>query len=66
MRERPSRRSDDLLVVTVQFWREEHLLEHPEHAGTVFAVEIQAAELADLLEDLVAVLDQGEGLSAVT
>jgi hypothetical protein len=46
------------LEITWQFWREEHLLRHPEHAGTVFAVEVGAAELARILEGLVAVLDR--------
>jgi hypothetical protein len=49
----------DHLVITLQFWREEHLLKHPEHAETVFAVEIQAAEFAGILKDLAAVLDHG-------
>jgi hypothetical protein len=37
------------LVVTVEFWREEHLRCHPERAGTVFAAEIMAEELAGAL-----------------
>jgi hypothetical protein len=51
-------RDGDRLEVTWQFWREEHLLRHPEHAGTVFTLGIGTAELAGLLEDLVAVLDR--------
>jgi hypothetical protein len=58
-------RDGDQLVITVQFWREEHLLKHPEHVGTVFAVEIQAAEFAGILEDLAAVLDRGQGVPAI-
>jgi hypothetical protein len=52
-------RDGDHLEITWQFWREGHLLKHPEHAGTVFTLEIQAAELAGLLEDLVAALGRG-------
>jgi hypothetical protein len=52
-------RDGDHLVITLQFWRERYLLERPEHVGTVFAVEIQAAEFAGILEDLVAILDHG-------
>lgn len=51
-------RDGERLEITWQFWREEHLLRHPEHAGTVFTLEIGAAELAGLLEGLVAVLDR--------
>lgn len=58
-------RDGDHLVITLQFWRERHLAKHPEHAGTVFAVEIQAAQFAGILEDLVAVLDHGEGLPVI-
>ena len=50
-------RDGEHLEITWQFWREEHLLRHPEHVGTVFTLEIRATELAGLLEDLVAVLD---------
>jgi hypothetical protein len=45
------------LLITLQFWREEHLLKHPEQAGEVFGVEIPAAEFVGILEDIVAVLD---------
>jgi hypothetical protein len=51
-------RDGERLEMTWQFWREDHLLSHPEHAGTVFTLEVGAAELAGLLEDLVAVLDR--------
>jgi hypothetical protein len=51
-------RDGEHLEITWQFWREEHLLRHPEHVGVVFTLEIGAAELAALLEDLVAVLDR--------
>ena len=59
-------RDGDHLVITLQFWREEHLLKHPEHVGTVFAVEIRAAPLAGILEELVAVLDHREGLPVIS
>ncbi|WP_329134185.1 hypothetical protein OG552_18175 [Streptomyces sp. NBC_01476] len=58
-------RDGDQLVITVQFWRDEHLRNHPEHAGTVFAVEIEAAEFAGILEDLVIVLDPGKRPPAI-
>ncbi|MBC7301866.1 MAG: hypothetical protein H5T78_13020 [Nocardia sp.] len=45
-------RDGDHLVITFQFWREAHLLDHPEHAGQVFKVEIEPAELAEILESL--------------
>jgi hypothetical protein len=48
------------LVMTVGFWREEHLRHHPEHAGTVFAAEIEAEELADILQGAVAALDRAQ------
>lgn len=53
-------RDGDCLVITLQFWREEHLIKHPEHAGKVFVVEIPTAEFVGILEDLVAVLDGGQ------
>jgi hypothetical protein len=59
-------REGDRLEVTWQFWREEHLLKHPEHAGTIFTLEIHAAELAGLLEDLVAELGRGGEPPAAT
>jgi hypothetical protein len=59
-------RDRDNMVITWQFWREEHLHEHPGHAETVFALEIQAVELAGLLEDLVAALGRDSEPPAVT
>lgn len=47
-------RDEDNLVITVEFWREAHLLKHPEHAGTVFVAELPAAELAVILEEVAA------------
>lgn len=50
-------RDADGLVLTLQFWREEHLIKHPEHAGEVFVAGIPTAEFVGILEDLVTVLD---------
>ncbi|MGW7611237.1 hypothetical protein ACWGKW_29025 [Streptomyces sp. NPDC054766] len=50
------------LVLTLQFWREEHLIKNPEHAGEVFVVEIPTVEFVGILENLVAVLDGGRQL----
>lgn len=58
-------RNGDRLVITLQFWREEHLLKHPEHAGEVFVMEIPTAEFVGILEDLVAVLDGGQNQQAL-
>ncbi|MFF2086816.1 hypothetical protein ACFVVM_23835 [Nocardia sp. NPDC058176] len=49
-------RDGDHMVITLQFWRAAHLLDHPEHVGRVFEVEIESAELADILEGLAAAL----------
>ena len=54
-------REGDRLVITAQFWREEHLLKHVEQAGRVFVVETRVSEFAGILEDLVAVLDRAGG-----
>jgi hypothetical protein len=43
-------------VITVEFWREEHLRRHPEHIGAVFVAEIEAEELGGILRDAAAVL----------
>lgn len=50
-------REEDRLVITLEFWREEHLLSHPEDAGAVFVVEIPAEELIGILEGVTAALD---------
>ena len=55
--EAPAR--DVVSVLTLQFWREEHVLKRPEHGGAVFVVKIQAAEFVGILDDLVAILDRG-------
>ncbi|MFC9898433.1 hypothetical protein ACFVMC_32485 [Nocardia sp. NPDC127579] len=40
------------LVITVQFRRAAHLLDHPDHVGRVFEVEIEPAEFVGILESL--------------
>ncbi|RKE23467.1 hypothetical protein [Streptomyces sp. TLI_171] len=49
-------RERDRLVITLEFWREEHLVNHPEDAGAVFVVEIPAQEFAAILEGIAAAL----------
>ncbi|MFC6010401.1 hypothetical protein [Nocardia lasii] len=48
----------DQLVVTWQFWREAHFLEHPEHEGRVFEVAIETAEFVEILDSLDSALRQ--------
>ncbi|TYB68460.1 hypothetical protein FXF51_11485 [Nonomuraea sp. PA05] len=55
-------RDEDRMVITTEFWRERHLLTHPEHAGTVFAAELPTAEFMAILEETVAALGDGEGV----
>lgn len=50
-------RNGDNLILTFEFWRKEHLLAHPAHAGHVFVVEVPAAEFMTILDGLVAALD---------
>ena len=50
-------RDGDSLMITFQFRREEHLLQHPEHAREVFVIEIPTAEFVEILENLAAELD---------
>jgi hypothetical protein len=45
-------------VITVEFCRKEHLRRHPEHIGAVFVAEIEAGELAGILQNAVAALDR--------
>ncbi|GAA4227533.1 hypothetical protein GCM10022254_15440 [Actinomadura meridiana] len=52
-------RDGDSLVLTFEFWREEHLRKHPEHAGTVLVAVLSVDEFAGILDQLVAVLGQG-------
>ncbi|MGW1269163.1 hypothetical protein [Streptomyces sp. NPDC002491] len=54
-------REEDLLVITLEFWRQEHLLDHPEDAGEVFVAEIAMDEFLGILDGVVAVLDIGQG-----
>ncbi|MFI9777370.1 hypothetical protein ACIHCV_22080 [Streptomyces sp. NPDC051956] len=50
-------RQQDRLVITLEFWREEHLINHPDDAGAVFMVEIPAKEFVGILEGIAAALD---------
>ncbi|MFJ4343176.1 hypothetical protein [Streptomyces sp. NPDC088915] len=50
-------REEDRLVITLDFWREEHLVSHPEDAGAVFGIEIPAEEFIGILEGIAASLD---------
>ena len=47
------------LVITFDFWREEHLLEHPEPAGAVFAAEVRIGEVVGILDELTEVVGDG-------
>lgn len=49
-------RDGDRLVITAEFWREEHLRRHPEDVGAVFVAEIDAEELSGVLQSVVAAL----------
>jgi len=53
-------RDGDRLVLTLQFWREEHLLKHPEHAGEVFVARVPAGEFVGILDGLLAALDESQ------
>ncbi|MFC5201902.1 hypothetical protein [Streptomyces kaempferi] len=50
----------DRLVLTLQFWREEHLVRHPDHVGRVFVAEVPTEEFVGILEGLAAVLDDSQ------
>ncbi|MFD5572712.1 hypothetical protein [Streptomyces cadmiisoli] len=50
-------RNVDRLVITCEFWCEEHLLNDPRRAHQVYTVEIPTHEFVSILEDLAAVLD---------
>ncbi|MFD3557319.1 hypothetical protein ACFWWA_35245 [Streptomyces goshikiensis] len=56
-------RQEDRLVITLEFWRGEHLLSHPEDAGAVFVVEISAEEFIEIFEGIAAALDAGQSES---
>jgi hypothetical protein len=51
-------RDGDRVAITVEFWREEHLQQHPEHVGQVFVAELEAEELARILTELGDVLQR--------
>ncbi|MFD6877541.1 MULTISPECIES: hypothetical protein [unclassified Streptomyces] len=50
-------REEDRLVITLEFWREEHLVNHAQDAGAVFVAEIPAEEFIGILEGIAAALD---------
>ncbi|MFF2412306.1 hypothetical protein [Streptomyces sp. NPDC058092] len=50
-------RNRDSLTLTFEFWRKEHLLTHPAHAGHVFVVEVPVPEFVEILDGLVTALD---------
>ncbi|MEU7387357.1 hypothetical protein [Streptomyces tanashiensis] len=52
-------RDKDHLVITLEFWREEHRRSHPEDAGAVFVVEIPAEVFVGILEGIAAALSAG-------
>lgn len=52
-------REGDRLVITLEFWREEHLLNHPEDVGAVFVVEVPVEEFAGILDSIASALDAG-------
>jgi hypothetical protein len=49
------------LLLTFEFWREQHLREHPGHAGRVLVAALPAGELAAILGELAAALGQDHG-----
>ncbi|GAB2868809.1 hypothetical protein GCM10022221_82260 [Actinocorallia aurea] len=52
-------RDEDCVVITAEFWRESHLLTHPDHAGSVFAATLPATEFAEILDETLAALGGG-------
>ncbi|MER6316596.1 hypothetical protein ABT237_22935 [Streptomyces sp. NPDC001581] len=50
-------READRLVITLEFWRKEYLIDHPQDAGAVFVAEIPAEEFIGILEGIAAALD---------
>ncbi|MFD5935547.1 hypothetical protein [Streptomyces sp. NPDC060333] len=52
-------REEHRLLIALEFWREEHLINHPQDAGAVFVVEIPAEEFVGILEGIAAALDAG-------
>jgi hypothetical protein len=53
-------RDGDRLVLTFEFWREQHLRAHPGHAGMVLTAELGKEELTAILDQLTAVLAQDD------
>ncbi len=56
-------REEDHLVITLEFWREEHLLSHPQDANAVFVVEIPVEEFIGILKGIAAALDASQSES---
>lgn len=52
-------REEDQLVITLEFWREKHLLSRPEDRGAVFVARIPSGEFIGILEGIAAALDAG-------
>jgi hypothetical protein len=52
----------DALMLTVEFWRPQHLQRHPGHAGKVFTAEINMDEQARILDDAITAL--GDSLTS--
>ncbi|MGW5265463.1 hypothetical protein ACWEQG_31205 [Microbispora sp. NPDC004025] len=55
--------AQDEPVITFDFWREEHLLEHPEHAGRVLAAELRTGDFIGILDELAEVVGPDQGLT---
>ncbi|MBP0457490.1 hypothetical protein JFN87_08265 [Streptomyces bomunensis] len=49
-------RQEERLVITLSFWRREHMLNHPGDAGAVLTVETPAKEFVGILEGIAASL----------
>ncbi|MFG3491550.1 hypothetical protein [Streptomyces sp. NPDC047972] len=49
-------REKERLLITLEFWREEHLYRHPDDVGAVYVVEIAVDEFAGILEGILAAL----------
>ncbi|MER7764560.1 hypothetical protein [Streptomyces sp. NPDC097619] len=58
---REKAREEDRLTITLEFWREDHLREHPEDAGTVFVAELPVEELLTVLDAVATALGAGTG-----
>ncbi|MFF3610049.1 hypothetical protein [Streptomyces sp. NPDC002463] len=49
------------VLIRLEFWCEEDLLNHPEDAGVVFVVEIPSEEFVGILEGIDVALGDGSG-----